>query len=82
MKRQQIENLFTDPMKTMMKGLWFSGIEGEGIYKKWYPNGELAIHEFYKQGKEEGELKRWHMNGQLYVHKLYKEGKVVEDYLK
>ncbi len=81
MKRQQIENLFTNPIETMMKGLWFSGVEGEGKYKEWNINGQLTAHCFFKKGMCDGEFKIWHNNGELAVHKLYKEGKVIKDYL-
>ncbi len=33
MKRQQVEDLFTDPIDTMFRGLWFSGVEWEGEFK-------------------------------------------------
>ncbi len=71
---QQIEDLFTNSMKTMVRGLWFSGVEGEGEYKKWWGNGKLCIHCFYKEDRLNGEYKAWHPNGQLEVDVFYKQG--------
>ena len=75
MKREQIKNLFTNPQKTMEDGLWFSGIEGEGEYKKWWSNGQLFTHAFYKDGEKDGEYKGWHISGKLGQHGFYENGK-------
>lgn len=66
----------------MEKVLWFSGIEGEDRFKRWYDTGKLWIHSFYKNGKLEGEHKEWHENGQLSIHRFHKNGELVKDYLK
>ena len=45
-------------------------------YKRFHKNsGQLKVHEFYKNGKQEGERKLWHDNGQLAV-KFYKNGQL------
>jgi len=71
--KKQIKNLFINPQQTLYNGLWFSGHEGEGEYKEWYSNGELAIHCFYENGEREGEYKEWYENGQLDTHCFYKD---------
>lgn len=80
--RRQIKDLFIDSQKTMEKGLWFSGYEDEGEYKKWWDNGQLFRQCFYKNGKLHGEYKRWDEDGKLIVHQIYMKNKVIEDYLK
>lgn len=50
-KREQMKNLFTDHIKTMPSGLWFSDIKHEGECKEWDENGQLLIHCFYKHNK-------------------------------
>ncbi len=72
--REQIKDLFTNPQRAMMNGLWFSGYKSEGEYKEWYKNGQLTRHCFYKNDELDGEYKRWHENGQLWVHCFYKQG--------
>ena len=79
MTREQIINLFTNPVETMHNGLWFSGVEKEGEYKQWWKNGQLWIHCFYKDGERHGEYKEWYDNGTLAVHRLYKNGEVIKD---
>ncbi len=79
--REQIKRLFTNPIETMIYGLYFSGYEGEGEYKLWYENGKLWIRCFFKNDKYEGEFKAWQKNGQLYKHCFFKNGEVVKDYL-
>ncbi len=76
----QVINLFSNPKTTMFGGLWFSGIKREGEYKRWYDNGQLAEHCFYKDDKREGELKEWHRNGLLYRCFFYKNGKREGEY--
>jgi hypothetical protein len=33
------------------KGVWLSGIEGEGEYKKWRKDNKLAVHRFFLKRK-------------------------------
>jgi antitoxin component YwqK of YwqJK toxin-antitoxin module len=63
-----------------IKGVWLSGIEGEGEYKKWYENGKLDVHCFYNDRKLNGEYKHWNENGQLLNHCFYKQGKKEGEY--
>lgn len=80
MKREQIVDVFTKYGKTILE-LWFSGKEKEGEYKKWYSNGQLYIHGFYKNGKTNGEYKMWWSDGKIWHHQLHKDGKIVRDFL-
>lgn len=80
MKRKQIKNVFTKLGKEQLE-LWFSGEEKEGEYKKWYSNGQIYIHAFYKNGKTHGEYKIWWSDGNIWHHKLLKDGEIVKDYL-
>ena len=73
MKRKQIIKVFADLKKLKVEGIWFSGIEGEGKYKQWHPNGQLWIHSHFKNDKLEGEYKQWHDNGQLFIHCNYND---------
>jgi antitoxin component YwqK of YwqJK toxin-antitoxin module len=71
MKLSELLNL-TDEQKE--KGVWFSGIAGEGEYKEWYGNGTLFEHSNWKDGKLHGEYKMWHKNGVLAEHSFRKDG--------
>lgn len=62
------------------EGIWFSGIEGEGEFKQWHPNGQLYEHSFRKNNKLQGEYRVWWENGQLEVHCFYKDGKLEGEY--
>ena len=53
-----------------------SGNMINGEYKRWYFNGRLWIHTFYKDGERNGEYKSWHSNGQLGMHQFYKDGEL------
>ena len=81
MTREQIVDLFTDPVETMTRGLWFSGIKYEGEYKEWHYSGQLYTHSFYKGGKLHGKFKTWNKYDDLVSHRLYKDGRKVEDYI-
>ena len=65
--------------KNKTKGIWLSGIEGEGEFLQYYENGKLWIHTFYKNGKEHGEIKWYHENGQLGAHAFYKNGEYAKN---
>jgi len=45
-----------------------------GIWKKWYPNGQLEYEIYYKDGRLNGEEKWWYSNGKLEKHVFYKDG--------
>ena len=51
-----------------------------GEYKKWYSNGQLWQHYFYKNGKLDGEQKCWYENGHLLEHSFYKNGEFDGEY--
>lgn len=43
-----------------------------GIWRTYYETGELAIEEFYVNGKLHGKFSAYHMNGVLMSHGSYK----------
>lgn len=48
----------------------------EGLYRKWHENGQIAVEENFKNGKQEGLGKSWHENGQVKAEGNYKNGKL------
>jgi len=81
MKREYIRKVFTNLDKLKAKGIYFSGVNGEGEYKRWwYDNGQLKIHCFYKNDKLNGEYKEWYSSGKLNTHCFYKNNKLDGDY--
>ena len=58
------------------KGIWLSGIEGEGEFLRYHENGQLWRHEFFKNGERHGESKWYHENGQLWMHELWENEKL------
>lgn len=65
-----------------LKGIFFSGVEGEGEYKQWYSNGNLQMHYFYKKGKAQGRCRLWSYDGKLLIDRLYENGESIVNYLK
>jgi hypothetical protein len=41
-------DLFDLTSEEKTKGIWLYGIEGEGKYRNWYENSQLAIRCFYE----------------------------------
>lgn len=54
--------LLFSPQDTVFTGSYLNGLE-EGVFKKWYPNKQLAETRFYIDGKKEGNHKGWWENG-------------------
>lgn len=46
----------------------------EGDYMAWHWNGQLWIHEFWKDGLPEGECKNWYEDGRLMIREFYTRG--------
>lgn len=80
--RETIRNIFIDINGLKRKGIWLSGISGDGEFKSWYDNGQLYISTSYKNDKLDGEFKSWYNNGQLYVSTFYKNGKLDGEFKK
>ena len=74
LRRWGIIHLFTKFGKEDFD-IWFSGVEGEGEYKRWHDDGKIGGHSFYKDGKLHGEYKTWWPNGQMLEHAFCKNGK-------
>ena len=81
MKRDYIKRVLDDWDNLKVHGIFFSGVKGEGLYKKWHDNGQLQVHGFFKNNILDGEYKRWYRNGNLEMHRLLKDFKVIKDYL-
>ena len=47
----------------------------EGIYRWYYPNGQLRVECTYKNGKKDGLYSSWHENGQPWEECSYEDGK-------
>ena len=47
-RKDYIIMAFHDTFKD--RKLWYSGIEDEGEFKRWYENGQLWEHSWYKNG--------------------------------
>jgi len=52
----------------------------DGEYKSWYKNGQLHVHDHFKNDKSDGECKNWDRNGQLRIHCYYKNNKLDGEY--
>jgi len=78
--RQQIKDLFYNPIEAMGNGLWFSGYIGEGVYKRWHENGNMWQYVVYENSRINGEYKRWYSNGKFAEHTVYKNDKQIEEY--
>jgi len=63
-----------------LNGIWLNGFQGEGEYKEWYTNGQLFIHNHFKNGKLNGKFESRRKNGQLYVRCYYKNDKLDGEY--
>ena len=63
------------PLEDKVKGIWFSGIEGEGEYIKSWDNNQIYKRCFYRNSDLHGECKLWHNNGQLWEHSCFKNGR-------
>ncbi|MGY6560713.1 MAG: toxin-antitoxin system YwqK family antitoxin [Luteibaculaceae bacterium] len=42
-----------------------------GVWRSWYPNGNLWSLHNYTDGKLHGEYKTWHKNGQIFISGRY-----------
>lgn len=71
-----IYSIFTDVNRIMTMGIFMSGEEEKGIYKRWFPDGQLQIHLWYnKKHQPQGQRKEW-INGNLYTHWYDNSGRV------
>lgn len=48
----------------------------DGLYREWYPNGQLFYEKTYKDGQLDGLYRRWYSNGQLWDECTFKDGKL------
>ena len=62
-----------------INGIWLSGIEYEGEYVRYWKNGNLREHSFWKNDKLHCERKIYYENGQLEEHSFYKNGKFIKN---
>jgi antitoxin component YwqK of YwqJK toxin-antitoxin module len=81
-----IQSAHNSELETENKSWWSNGIGDVYLrsifrdenqnehHKRWYENGQLMVHESYKDGKPEGNRKVWYDNGHLMVDSFYKNG--------
>ena len=62
------------PLKEKVKGIWLSGIMGEGEYIECWSDSQIYRHSHYKDNKLNGEYKRWYVDGTLVEHSFYENG--------
>ncbi len=53
----------------------FKDGEIDGLWTKWYENGQMSSEVTYKDGKEDGKCTLWYKNGQKKSEVTYKDGK-------
>ena len=63
------------------KGIWLSGIEGEGTFVRYWDNGNLREHCFWKNEKLHGEYKYYRKDGQIWDHCFYENGIKIKNLL-
>ena len=47
-----------------------------GVQERYYPNGQISLRKFYKEGLAEGEVVSWYRDGRLTSRGSYKRGKL------
>jgi len=81
LRRHYIKEMFAGRLEQLKRsGIWLNGFKGEGEHKEWYTNGQLFIHNHFKNGKLDGEFESRWKNGQLYVRCYYKNDKLDGEY--
>jgi antitoxin component YwqK of YwqJK toxin-antitoxin module len=50
----------------------------DGIWEKYWDNGQLHSKGLYKDGKEEGIWEKYRNNGQLISKDLFKDGRLIK----
>ena len=78
LKKVYIQQVFENIIKLKMKGIYFSGIVGEGEYKEWWDSLKLWIHSWYRKGSMSGEMKKWASNGELMESDWIEDGQVAK----
>ena len=49
----------------------------DGLYRRWYENGQLRNEYTYKDNKRDGSYREWYETGQLREECTYKEGEIL-----
>ena len=62
--------------KSKSEGNWEEG-KRNGIFKGWYPNGNIQGQGNWKAGKKNGIHERWYRNGQLNIEANYKDNQLL-----
>ena len=69
LKTRYISQVFEGYLPSLkVLGIYFSGFQGEGEYKKWYENGQLKEHLWLKNSLSNGERKEWYSDGKILNH--------------
>jgi antitoxin component YwqK of YwqJK toxin-antitoxin module len=74
LKKSYIRRLFTDPQTLMYDGIYMSGYKGEGVFIRWYPNGQRELLCHYENGVRQGVYKEWHQDGKLAMVLILRNG--------
>jgi antitoxin component YwqK of YwqJK toxin-antitoxin module len=61
--------------KTIQKRETYKNGKRDGLYEKWWENGQLFRRTFYKNGEENGLYQQWYDNGQLWIQGEFKNDK-------
>ena len=77
LKKEYIQQVFEDLKHLKFTGIYFSGIEGKGEWKRWRPDGPLYVHDWKKNGLLTGEYKTW-SDGIPDIHRWFKNGRVTD----
>ena len=80
-KKQQLFNLFNDFINIIFNGIWFSGIENYGKYKRWWFKQLWVDANYNKNGLLIDKYKMWYENGQIHIDVNYnKKGELNGEY--
>jgi len=73
-----VNRTYYDLKKTRLESeVFIHNGKKEGVYKRYYENGQVAIEINYINGKMNGIYKTYHSNGQLFQEGNYIDGKKV-----
>lgn len=73
-KQASEEMLFDYILEEKLKGVWVSGVEGNGEFKQWWPNGNLRVEYTQLYGSYHGVYRRYFENGNSEIEINYDKG--------
>lgn len=48
----------------------------DGLFERWYSNGQLSERTTFKKGREDGLYESWYTNGELQDRCMFKDGRL------